>query len=1023
MTHILKQPRIMTPSQGVLIADFGLGFPQRPEKYHTTTALIAVNNTESPDYNFYVFRDTLGTDNSLNNITAERAENGAVRLYADIVSGYNTTNSGAVTATQRSFGAAVENKATVWDFSATTYLHFELETPPDLVDVMGEGYCIRVSLCGDSGTTFTNYLYTNPSIFTGGQSKTGKYCVRVPISDITGTSGTPPALSAIKKIVISCFPLSGSSVNLSSRFGIGIRRIYADYKPEKSPVIFSFDDGHPSVYDYIFPLFNKYGWTASVGLNGFYYKSLSSLSSNNGGTNTHMSINQLKTLHAAGWCMSNHTYLHKALVDRIRYSADQTGVATGVYRYSSDYAAYYRKMLDIGATPYIDIKSANLKELIGRFKVVGAKISSSANAQNIDYPLYYGAGTIDIEFGFTFYNDTGHTTSQNFIFACVAGKTEREVVTDYLDVNRNWALDHGLWRGSDIVIYPNGAIAPFMYPFFKEAGYRAGRATRFTYRYDSTQTAPADCPGALPYTEIDSLIIKNGWFDEFNLPVNTILGDTSGANNWFYNSALTPEVANWISGFNKQIANGGAVFPYGHAFLASINDGSSLPPLKADPLFQNIRNKELNGECVIMGFDDWLDSVGVARIQDVRQHTSEAFSFKPKSGSLVTVSSGIKNSPIPIHTKNITILNKSETVDIWASIGRNPCIGWLPETERVYIPADAFAVLPSESQKTVVSIQTAKKVGTGLIVAATNSATVTAGATSLLTTKFLSEITAGTTLYTASGKLLGCVKSVESNTSLTLTANALVAVGSGTTAGSFYYDLSYTKRGAGTISVSTANTNVTGVSSSFLSDLQVGDIITDLAGVQYGTISSISSDTVATLTANSSATASGVGFYVIKAAAVRASSGIVCNKATSKTWAITSSTSSKTVTGTGFNNSTTGASVGDIITASGSVIGVVASIESDTSLTLQETALAAVSGVNPTVTSKVIRGSASNFLTTVTVGETIYLANGLYVGVIASIQSNTILTLEDYVENGTAASQYWTVNSDPSIKARISYGA
>lgn len=63
----------------------------------------------------------------------------------------------------------------------------------------------------------------------------------------------------------------------------------------------------------------------------------------------------------------------------------------------------------------------------------------------------------------------------------------------------------------------------------------------------------------------------------------------------------------------------------------------------------------------------------------------------------------------------------------------------------------------------------------------------------------------------------------------------------------------------GTLSTSTANTTVTGVNTAFLTQLAKGSPLYTVAGVLLGTIASVSSDTSAVLTANATATTSGVG--------------------------------------------------------------------------------------------------------------------------------------------------------------------
>jgi hypothetical protein len=64
----------------------------------------------------------------------------------------------------------------------------------------------------------------------------------------------------------------------------------------------------------------------------------------------------------------------------------------------------------------------------------------------------------------------------------------------------------------------------------------------------------------------------------------------------------------------------------------------------------------------------------------------------------------------------------------------------------------------------------------------------------------------------------------------------------------------------GTISTSTASASVTGVSTKFLSELRVGDIIKTSANVLIGTVLTIDSDTSLQFTANAATTNSGIAF-------------------------------------------------------------------------------------------------------------------------------------------------------------------
>lgn len=83
---------------------------------------------------------------------------------------------------------------------------------------------------------------------------------------------------------------------------------------------------------------------------------------------------------------------------------------------------------------------------------------------------------------------------------------------------------------------------------------------------------------------------------------------------------------------------------------------------------------------------------------------------------------------------------------------------------------------------------------TGTVTAATNSATVTGSGT-----VFLTQLTVGSWIGNTSGNTAGIVKSIANNTSLTLTANAAVAI-AGATARYNPYGVPY--------SVATANSSI-----------------------------------------------------------------------------------------------------------------------------------------------------------------------------------------------------------------------
>ena len=113
-----------------------------------------------------------------------------------------------------------------------------------------------------------------------------------------------------------------------------------------------------------------------------------------------------------------------------------------------------------------------------------------------------------------------------------------------------------------------------------------------------------------------------------------------------------------------------------------------------------------------------------------------------------------------------------------------------------------------------------------------------------------------------------------------------------------------------------------------------------------------------------------------------------------KTGTMTSTLSSTAITGTG-TSFTTELAVGDVLyrSSDNALIGIVKSIASNTSLTLQNCTIIGFSGVAFKTQKATVTGSGTLFSTEMTVGDRIYNTSNTYLGTVASITSNTSMVL------------------------------
>jgi hypothetical protein len=167
----------------------------------------------------------------------------------------------------------------------------------------------------------------------------------------------------------------------------------------------------------------------------------------------------------------------------------------------------------------------------------------------------------------------------------------------------------------------------------------------------------------------------------------------------------------------------------------------------------------------------------------------------------------------------------------------------------------------------------------------------------------------------------------------------------------------------GTITTSNGSSTVTGVGTSFTTDLIVGSLMFNASNVFLGVVSSITNNTTLLLSNYATIVASAVNYK----------------------------TSTASVTGTG-TNFTTELVVGDrIFNGSNSYLGTVAAIVSSTSMTLNAVDAVAATAITYKGTIATITGVGTSF-TSLNPGD-LLVSNNITIGIISSIASATSLTL------------------------------
>jgi len=131
---------------------------------------------------------------------------------------------------------------------------------------------------------------------------------------------------------------------------------------------------------------------------------------------------------------------------------------------------------------------------------------------------------------------------------------------------------------------------------------------------------------------------------------------------------------------------------------------------------------------------------------------------------------------------------------------------------------------------------------TGVLTFTNNSFNVTGSGT-----LFIAELTPGMLIVDSSGLVFGEVESITNNLSLTLTQKWIGSTSSGSSAKLNFNDANLL---TGIVTFTNGNTSVTGINTLFLSELHIGDTITDNAGLFSGVVDIITNNTQLTLVNN-----------------------------------------------------------------------------------------------------------------------------------------------------------------------------
>ena len=170
----------------------------------------------------------------------------------------------------------------------------------------------------------------------------------------------------------------------------------------------------------------------------------------------------------------------------------------------------------------------------------------------------------------------------------------------------------------------------------------------------------------------------------------------------------------------------------------------------------------------------------------------------------------------------------------------------------------------------------------------------------------------------------------------------------------------------GTITVNINSQTVTGTSTGFTTELSVGDQLFNTSNVFIGVVKSVESPTSLTLSNYSTVTSTAISYRTRFASVIG--------------------------TATSF---TTELAVGDrLFSTTNSYLGIVTSIATNTSLSLNSRDAVASSGISFKGTSTTVTGSGTSFTSELAAGD-LLISNNVTLGIVASVSSDGSLTLTD----------------------------
>lgn len=477
----------------------------------------------------------------------------------------------------RWIGIEIE-KDTAWDFTNVKDLLFEIGYDPQSNGCDAGAFGIRVLLMYDSGTTNTNFLWSSTTWLSSAQvRKQAKMCLRQLTSDFIvagGTKTVAEVLAATKRIGVRFYVSGYAGDSGTIDVNMRLRRVYSNAR-QRPKLAFSFDDFHPSVNTFVKPIFDSYGWVGAVGACGAIISDPTTYGMT-GGTNIATPA-QVTELHDAGWDITNHTWEHRALTDRLSLNTyTATGHALGDrIAVLSDKFATTRAVND-----QITIAYGLDPKWTGTFTILEKTEDGSAWPNDTE-------GTITIQLPAA----PNLTTGFGFLYAEPPAGWESHLAAQ-LDANAAYMAAQGWTRGSDIVIYPFGAVSPALKPLIEARGYLAARGTNFVWNpvYNGSLAG-------VSHYEMGGYATFAGWMDKYDLPII-----------WIDDASSDFDTATELLAMvDRVIADGGICFPYGHAFTGT--GSSNYETAEATAFFAGVRQRELQGLIDVVSLSELVDSI------------------------------------------------------------------------------------------------------------------------------------------------------------------------------------------------------------------------------------------------------------------------------------------------------------------------------------------------------------------------------------------------------------------------------